>query len=87
MDAAKKEIVSDGHGVFLATDKDYADFELYVDWKMVEHNGDSGVYLRGFPQVQVWDPDNPQRGEQRRATGDPARCGTTTPTTRDGGRS
>jgi len=60
VDAAKKEIVSDGRGVFLATNKDYADFELYVDWLMVEHNGDSGVYLRGFPQVQVWDPDNPK---------------------------
>lgn len=60
VDAEKKEIVSDGHGVFLATDKDYTDFELYVDWKMVEHNGDSGIYLRGFPQVQVWDPDNPK---------------------------
>jgi hypothetical protein len=60
VDAAKGEIVSDGKGVFLATEKDYADFELYVDWLMVNHNGDSGVYLRGFPQVQVWDPDNPR---------------------------
>ena len=60
VDADRKEIVSDGQGVFLATDKDYADFELYVDWKMVAHNGDSGIYLRGFPQVQVWDPDNPR---------------------------
>jgi 3-keto-disaccharide hydrolase len=59
VDADTHEIVSDGHGVFLATDKDYADFELYVDWKIVAHNGDSGVYLRGFPQVQIWDPDNP----------------------------
>jgi hypothetical protein len=60
VDPATHEIVSDGRGVFLATDKDYADFELYVDWKMVAHNGDSGIYLRGFPQVQVWDPDNPK---------------------------
>ena len=60
VDPDTHEIVSDGHGVFLATDKDYADFELYVDWKMVAHNGDSGIYLRAFPQVQVWDPDNPR---------------------------
>jgi 3-keto-disaccharide hydrolase len=60
VDVARGEIVSDGKGVFLATDKDYGDFELYVDWLMVNHNGDSGVYLRGFPQVQVWDPDNPR---------------------------
>ena len=58
VDAAKGEIVSDGKGVILTTEKDYTDFELYVDWLMVSHNGDSGIYLRDFPQVQVWDPDN-----------------------------
>jgi len=60
VDPATHELVSDGHGVFLATDKSYGDFELFVDWKMVAHNGDSGIYLRGFPQVQIWDPDNPK---------------------------
>jgi hypothetical protein len=60
VDAVKGELVSDGKGVFLATARDYADFELYVDWLMVSNNGDSGVYLRDFPQVQVWDPDNPR---------------------------
>ena len=60
VDAAKGELVSDGHGVFLATARDYGDFELYVDWLMVSHNGDSGIYLRDFPQVQIWDPDNPR---------------------------
>lgn len=59
VDAAKGEIVSDGHGVHLTTDKDYGDFELYCDWLMVNHNGDSGIYLRSYPQVQVWDPENP----------------------------
>lgn len=60
VDVAKGEIVSDGNGVFLATDKNYGDFEFYVDWLMVSHNGDSGVYLRGYPQVQIWDVDNPR---------------------------
>ena len=46
--------------MYLTTEKDYGDFEFHVDWKMVSPNGDSGVYLRGFPQVQVWDPDNPR---------------------------
>jgi len=50
------EIVSDGHGVYLTTDKDYGDFELLVDWKIVHPGGDSGIYLRGCPQVQIWDP-------------------------------
>ena len=60
VDTAAGEIVSDGKGVYLTTEKDYADFEFHVDWKMMSPNGDSGVYLRGFPQVQVWDPDNPR---------------------------
>lgn len=48
-------IVFDGKGKSLCTAKDYGDFELYVDWKIKE-NGDSGIYLRGSPQVQIWDP-------------------------------
>ncbi len=44
-------------GVNLATVKDYRNFELYVDWK-IEKGGDSGIYLRGQPQVQIWDSDN-----------------------------
>ena len=60
VDPAKGEIVSDGKSVHLATAKDYGDFELYVDWLMVSHNGDSGIYLRSYPQVQIWDVDNPR---------------------------
>jgi hypothetical protein len=59
VDADKHEIVSDGKGVYLTTDKDYGDFDMHVDWLMVSHNGDSGIYLRTYPQVQIWDPDNP----------------------------
>lgn len=49
-------IVSDGHGVFLTTDRDYADFELTLEWMFPVPCGDSGIYLRGQPQVQIWDP-------------------------------
>ena len=45
----------DGKGQSLCTAKDYADFEMLVDWK-INKNGDSGIYLRGSPQVQIWDP-------------------------------
>ena len=58
VDTAKKEIVSDGQSPHLATIKDYGDFEFHVDWLMVSPNGDSGIYLRGIPQVQIWDPSN-----------------------------
>jgi hypothetical protein len=44
-------------GVSLQTTKDYGNFELLVDWK-IEKKGDSGIYLRGQPQVQIWDSDN-----------------------------
>jgi len=39
----------------LCTAKDYANFELLADWK-IEPYSDSGFYLRGSPQVQIWDP-------------------------------
>ena len=49
-------IVFDGKGSALCTAKDYKDFDMYVDWKMTR-GGDSGIYLRGSPQVQIWDPE------------------------------
>jgi len=55
-------LVYDGHGDSLCTMRDdYGDFELYVDWK-IESGGDSGIYLRGAPQVQIWDTANPSAG-------------------------
>ncbi|MBI3466948.1 MAG: DUF1080 domain-containing protein [Planctomycetes bacterium] len=48
-------LVYDGKGNSLQTAKDYGDFELWVDWK-IGPKGDSGIYLRGNPQVQIWDP-------------------------------
>ena len=47
----------DGKGDNLQTVKDYGDFDLWVSWK-IKKNGDSGIYLRGNPQVQIW--DNPE---------------------------
>jgi len=54
----------DGKGRSLATAKDYGDFEMLVDWKIKE-KGDSGIYLRGSPQVQIWDP-NDEKGNKRK---------------------
>ena len=52
------ELVYIGHGWDnICTVKNYADFELLVDWRL-DPNGkepDAGVYLRGAPQVQIWD--------------------------------
>ncbi len=48
------EIVNDGDGVYLTTDKEFEDFELWIDYKTVP-KADSGIYLRANPQVQIWD--------------------------------
>ena len=47
-------LVYDGKNNNLCTAKDYGDFEMFVDWK-IGKDGDSGIYLRGSPQVQIWD--------------------------------
>ena len=47
-------LIFNGKGRNLSTAKDYGDFEFCVDWKIGPH-GDSGIYIRGTPQVQIWD--------------------------------
>ena len=53
------ELVNDGHGKYATTAKDYGDFELLIEYKTVPL-ADSGIYLRGVPQVQIWDHTNPE---------------------------
>jgi hypothetical protein len=48
------ELVNDGNGAYLTTDKDFGDIELLVDYKTVPL-ADSGIYLKATPQVQIWD--------------------------------
>ena len=52
--AENEELVNDGKGLYLTTDKFYGDFELLIDYRTVPL-ADSGIYLRGCPQVQIWD--------------------------------
>lgn len=60
------ELVNDGHGPYATTDEEFGDIELLIDYKTVP-KADSGIYLRGTPQVQIWDwnqifdPKNPTR--------------------------
>lgn len=56
-------LVFTGHGENLATDNKYRDIEMYVDWKITE-KGDAGIYLRGSPQVQIWDTSRREVGAQ-----------------------
>lgn len=48
------ELVNDGEGPYLVTDRDYTDYELTLEYKTVP-GADSGIYLKGNPQVQIWD--------------------------------
>lgn len=52
-----------GNGDNLCSIKEYADFEMFVDWKITK-KGDSGIYLRGSPQVQIWDTSRVEVGAQ-----------------------
>jgi hypothetical protein len=54
------ELVNDGQGLYLTTEKNYRDFELLVDYKTVP-KADSGIYLKGCPQVQIWDWTDPAK--------------------------
>ncbi len=56
-------LIFNGHGNNLCTEKKYGDFEMYVDWKITK-DGDAGIYLRGTPQVQIWDTSRVDVGAQ-----------------------
>ena len=47
-------IINDGKGAYLTTDESFRDFELVLEVKLLP-KGDSGVYLKNTPQVQLWD--------------------------------
>ena len=47
----------------LCSGKKYNDIEMYVDWRIAP-KGDAGVYLRGSPQVQIWDTSRTDAGAQ-----------------------
>ena len=51
------ELVNDGKGVYLTTDREFGDFDFWIDYKAAP-TSDSGIYLRANPQVQIWDPKN-----------------------------
>ena len=52
-----------GEGENICTDKKYRDFEIFVDWKITK-DGDAGIYLRGTPQVQIWDTSRTDVGAE-----------------------
>lgn len=63
---ADGNIIFDGKGYNnLCTDKQYGDFEMLIDWKLYPGpEPDAGIYLRGTPQVQIWDTARVNVGAQ-----------------------
>jgi len=56
------ELVNIGTGPYATSDEEFGDMEFHIEYKTVA-GADSGIYLRGTPQVQIWDvnqPDNPK---------------------------
>jgi HEAT repeat protein len=47
-------LIFTGKGENIGTELEFGNFELMVDWKITP-DGDAGIYLRGTPQVQIWD--------------------------------
>ena len=64
--AVNGELVFNGNGDNICTEKQYGDFEMYVDWKLdpAGPEADAGIYLRGTPQVQIWDTSRVRVGAQ-----------------------
>jgi hypothetical protein len=63
------ELVNDGKGLYLTTERLFGDYELLLEYKTVP-KADSGIYLKGIPQVQIWDYTQPdERPGQGRTKG------------------
>ncbi len=60
------QLVFNGKGDNICTEKLYGDIEMYVDWKLdpAGPEPDAGIYLRGTPQVQIWDTSRVKVGAQ-----------------------
>ncbi|MCU0706541.1 MAG: DUF1080 domain-containing protein, partial [Fimbriiglobus sp.] len=61
-------LVNKGTGPFLASEKDYGDFELLIEYKLTA-TVDAGIYPKGIPQIQVWDPEDPAQVKNGNAKG------------------
>jgi len=48
------ELVNGGEGLYLTTLENFGDYELLLEYRTVA-GADSGIYLKGSPQVQIWD--------------------------------
>lgn len=57
------ELVNIGTGPYATTQEEFGDIELLIEYKTVA-KADSGIYLRGTPQVQIWDSNQPSLADK-----------------------
>ena len=86
VDAASGELVSDGKGVHLATEKPYGDFEFRVDWKLMQAERRFRHLPPRFPAGADLGSGECRASRRTAPTRDRAACGTTTRTTPGGSR-
>ncbi len=48
------ELVNVGTGPYASTSEEFGDIEFLIEYKTVA-KADSGIYMRGTPQIQIWD--------------------------------
>lgn len=48
------ELVNIGTGPYATTEEEFGDIEFLIEYKTVA-KADSGIYMRGAPQIQIWD--------------------------------
>lgn len=61
------DLVNDGAGPYATSEEEFGDFEIQLEYKIAA-GADSGVYVRGTPQVQIWDrqrKDDPSKPNVR----------------------
>ena len=61
------ELVNAGTGPYANTTEDLGDIEFLIEYRTVA-KADSGIYLRGTPQVQIWDKNqayDPKKADRK----------------------
>ena len=57
---SNNQLINDGKGPYLVTKETFSDYELRLQYRTVSR-ADSGIYLKGCPQVQIWDYTDPKK--------------------------
>ncbi len=62
------ELFNPGTGPYATTLESLGNIDLLLEYKTVP-GADSGIYLRGTPQIQIWDPTQPDNANRKPSLG------------------